>query len=699
MKRISDLFMAALVIAITAMLLVPLPTYAIDFLIVLNLAIAFLLLIAGLYMPNSLSMLSFPTLILLTTLFRLALNVASSRLILSQADAGVVIHAFGTFLVRGEIFVGLVIFSIVTIVNFIVIAKGASRVSEVSARFVLDALPGKQSSIDSDLRSGLITPEQAKDKREELRKESQLFGAMDGSMKFIQGDAIAGLLIIVTNIIGGLYMGLSRGMDLSEAARIYTILTVGDGLVTQVPALLISICAGIVVTRVTSADGVTIGSDIAHQLLSNERTIILTGTVLSLIGLFPNVPKLPFLAVGIGLIVTGIILKRKKLSIPVGADITEEANPKMLLGYSGASQHAIDKRNDSFLEPVQLICGAEVFKLVSVDQQRILHWWQQYRTYFVTKLGLPLPALNFVSSASAAPMSIECHYSDRMISKGIFKLDSALVCMPPIQGRALGFHVIDNQEHPLWKTLCFWSGISSEHKRLVAQLDVDSLDSSRVILLQAISHFLNHPEDIITSSYTYTLLQEIEKDKPGFISEGLGRYFLPVTKISQVLAGLVREQVSIRDISKIAQLVSEFCSINRITLQDDADVSSQSVIEFIRVKLRKSIRTIVDPDNDLVITVNTASSVEEVFERINYNDETSSIDILPSDLIFLKKSFTEATKHIHDKGLDRLIVLTDTTIRHKISAFLRLIGRSALVLSEKEIEPDMKLEKGILWSI
>ena len=699
MKRASDLFMAALVIAITAMLLVPLPTYLIDFLIVLNLAIAFILLIAGLYMPNSLSMLSFPTLILLTTLFRLALNVASSRLILSQADAGVVIHAFGTFLVRGEIFVGLVIFSIVTIVNFIVIAKGASRVSEVSARFVLDALPGKQSSIDSDLRSGLITAEQAKDKREDLRKESQLFGAMDGSMKFIQGDAIAGLLIIVTNIIGGLYMGLSRGMDISEAARIYTVLTVGDGLVTQVPALLISICAGIVVTRVTSADGVTIGSDIAHQLLSNERTIILTGSVLSLIGLFPNVPKLPFLAVGFGLIITGIILKRKKISPALNVDLPEETGQQMLLGYSSNSAITLEKRSDLLTDPLQVVCGLESYKFVLADQQRIFHWWQQYKNYFLSRLGLPLPSIVLVSNTAVPPMSLECHYSDRIISKASFKLDSTLVCIPPIQARALGFQVTKNQDHPLWRTSCFWAAVSSEQKRLISQLEVDSLDSSRVVLLQAVAHFIDHPEDIITSSYAYTLLQELEKDKPGFISEGLGRYFLPITKVSQVLSGLVREHISIRDISKIAQLISEFCSINRITLQDDADVSSHAVVEFIRVKLRKTLRTIVDPNNDLVITINTSSSIAEFFERIQYNDETSSIDILPSDLVFLKKSFTDATKSLRDKGVDNLIVLTDIAIRHKISAFMRLIGRSVLVLSDKEIQPDMKLEKGIEWTI
>ncbi|MCB0352418.1 MAG: FHIPEP family type III secretion protein, partial [Bdellovibrionales bacterium] len=241
----SDFFLGVFVIAITAMLLIPLPTGLLDVLLVLNISFSLLLLVVGLYMPNALALLAFPSLLLLTTLFRLGLNVASTRLILSQGDAGRVIEAFGTFLIQGELLVGVIIFLIITIVNYVVIAKGSSRVSEVAARFALDALPGKQMAIDSDLRAGLLTAQEAERRREELRKESQLFGSMDGAMKFVQGDAIAGFFIIVTNIVGGLSIGLLQGMDVADAVQTYTMLTVGDGLVSQIPALLISICAGI----------------------------------------------------------------------------------------------------------------------------------------------------------------------------------------------------------------------------------------------------------------------------------------------------------------------------------------------------------------------------------------------------------------------------------------------------------------------
>ena len=255
--RFSDLALVAFVVATTALLVVPLPTPILDLLLVCNISFSILLLLVGLYIPNAQALFAFPTVLLLSTLFRLGLNVASSRLILSQGDAGRVIEAFGTFLIGGEILVGVIVFTIITIVNFIVISKGAGRVSEVAARFSLDALPGKQIAIDNDARAGLISAEEAKTKRDNLTREGQLYGSMDGAMNFVQGDAIAGFFIIVANIVGGIILGLFSGMGIGDAVQTYTILTVGDGLVTQIPSLLTSICAGIVVTRVGSSDTAT----------------------------------------------------------------------------------------------------------------------------------------------------------------------------------------------------------------------------------------------------------------------------------------------------------------------------------------------------------------------------------------------------------------------------------------------------------
>jgi type III secretion protein V len=312
--KISDIFLVLFVLAIALMLFVPLPTFSLDFLLTANIAFAFLLLLVGLYMPNSLALLAFPSLLLLTTLFRLALNVASTRLILSQGEAGKVIEAFGTFLISGEVLVGIVIFIIITIVNLLVIAKGAGRVSEVAARFALDALPGKQLAIDADLRAGLIDANIAQEKRENLRKESQLYGAMDGSMKFVQNDAIAGVVIIFTNILGGMYQGLSKGLSFGEAAQVYTTLTIGDGLVSQIPALLISICAGIVVTRVSSSDKSTLGSDVSKQVFQNPYLLSATAVLLAALGLISNLPIIPFAVICSILFLTSIYIYNKNRS-------------------------------------------------------------------------------------------------------------------------------------------------------------------------------------------------------------------------------------------------------------------------------------------------------------------------------------------------------------------------------------------------
>jgi type III secretion protein V len=294
--------LAALVVAIVGMMIVPLPTALIDLCIALNLTLGVLLLATALYLRDPLSFAAFPTLLLLSTLYRLALNVSSTRLILLQADAGRVIEAFGSFVVRGDYVVGALIFAVLTLVQFIVIARGAERVAEVGARFSLDALPGKQLAIDADLRSGQLSAEGARAERKKLERESQLYGAMDGAMKFVKGDAIAGIVITLVNVLGGVTLGvLSRGLDLTASLKLYGLLTIGDGIVTQIPALLSATSAGLVVTRVASAeaDG-SLGNDIARQLFGDVRVLSVAALLLFALSLVPQMPTLPFLFAAAG---------------------------------------------------------------------------------------------------------------------------------------------------------------------------------------------------------------------------------------------------------------------------------------------------------------------------------------------------------------------------------------------------------------
>ena len=313
--RYSDLLMAGLVVIIISMLIIPVPPVMLDLLIVLNMSISVLLLLLAIYIPNALQIASFPSLLLITTLFRLALNVSSTRLILLTAKAGDVIKAFGDFVVQGNLVVGIVIFLILTIINFLVITKGAERVAEVAARFTLDAMPGKQMSIDADLRAGALDMDEARKKRNDLSRESQLFGSMDGAMKFVKGDSIAGLIITAINIIAGIVIGTSMlEMTAADALRVFAILTIGDGLVSQIPALLIAITAGLIVTRVASEEeSQHLGKDIAFQLLAQPRAFVIASTLMVLLGLVPGLPTIPFfvLAMMSGGIGYGLIRTKK----------------------------------------------------------------------------------------------------------------------------------------------------------------------------------------------------------------------------------------------------------------------------------------------------------------------------------------------------------------------------------------------------
>lgn len=317
----SDLALAVLLVMVIFMMIMPLPTLVIDILIAFNMSLAIIMLMLAIYLPSPLSFSSFPSVLLLSTLFRLSLSIATTRVILSEGEAGEIIKTFGEFVVAGNLVVGIVVFLIITIVQFIVITKGSERIAEVSARFSLDAMPGKQMSIDSDLRAGVISMADARKRRLNLEKESQLFGSMDGAMKFVKGDAIAGLIIIIVNIIGGIAIGsFQRGMSIGDATHLYSLLTIGDGLVSQIPALFVSITSGIIVSRVTVDEESNLGEDIGRQLLGQPNALLIGAVVITLMGLIPGFPTIVFFFLGALLGITGFFLRKVQNRFEFAAD-------------------------------------------------------------------------------------------------------------------------------------------------------------------------------------------------------------------------------------------------------------------------------------------------------------------------------------------------------------------------------------------
>jgi type III secretion protein V len=413
----SDLLLVALVVAVIALMVLPLPPFLLDTLIALNLTISVVLLMVSLYIRSPLGLSTFPSLLLFTTLFRLALNIASTRQILLNAYAGDIILTFGKLVVGGDVIVGAVVFLIIAVVQFIVIAKGSERVAEVGARFSLDAMPGKQMSIDADLRAGIIDKDEAKRRRASLENESQLYGAMDGAMKFVKGDAIAGILIAVVNIVAGVAIGMLRkGMSAGEALDVYSVLTVGDALVSQIPSLFVSIASGVIITRVADPErsgNANLGNEIAQQIRAQPKALLVGGLVITALLLVPGFPKLQFLVLGGAVAGAGWYLMRGYRRYQRPGDVPM---PALQREGSSAVPLLLDRREHAMTVPLALHVS-ETFER-SISMPRLQHEFGQMRVQLGRELGLPFPGLVIRTRAALKPREYTLHVNEIPVARG-----------------------------------------------------------------------------------------------------------------------------------------------------------------------------------------------------------------------------------------------------------------------------------------
>jgi type III secretion protein V len=512
--HLSEVLLAALVVGVVAMMILPLPTPLLDLLITCNMAAAVVLLLVSTYLTTPLRFATFPGVLLITTLFRLGLNVSTTRLILLQADAGRVIDSFGGFVVGSNLVVGAVIFLILTLIQFVVIARGSERVAEVAARFTLDALPGRQLAIDADQRSGALSLEQARAARARLQRESQLYGAMDGAMRFVKGDAIAGILITIVNIAGGLLIGvLQQGMDLAQAARIYSTLTIGDGLVSQIPALLISTAAGIVVTRVASVEAgdTHLGQDIGRQLTAHPRALALAAALMALLAVVPGLPALPFLLLAAllgGL--SGWLLRRQRLA------------RQQLRALEPAPRSAGDPPIVVELGPGLLSCA----DAGSRDGQLLQRLLRGLRELMLRELGVPLPAIQVRPGAGL---------DGRAYRLLVFEV-------PEARGELPHSGLSEPAREALERT--------TPHNSL-RQVDAPTqicLHLGRVLRLRA--------AELVGIQETRDLLDQLQRSHPALVKEVVpARVSLPV--LARVLQALLAEGVSIRDLRGVLRVLAE----------------------------------------------------------------------------------------------------------------------------------------------
>lgn len=579
----KDIMLAVLLLAVVFMMVLPLPPLVLDILIAVNMTISVVLLMIAIYINSPLQFSAFPAVLLVTTLFRLALSVSTTRMILLQADAGQIVYTFGNFVVGGNLIVGIVIFLIITIVQFLVITKGSERVAEVSARFSLDAMPGKQMSIDGDMRAGVIDVNEARERRATIEKESQMFGSMDGAMKFVKGDAIAGLIIIFVNILGGVTIGVTqKGLAAAEALQLYSILTVGDGMVSQVPALLIAITAGIIVTRVSSEDSSDLGSDIGKQVVAQPKAMLIGGVLLLLFGLIPGFPTVTFLILALLVGCGGYMLSRKQSrndeanqdlqSILTSGSGAPAARTKAKT--SGANKGRLGEQ-EAFAMTVPLLIDVDSSQQEALEAIALNDELVRVRRALYLDLGVPFPGIHLRFNEGMGEGEYIISLQEVPVARGELKAGYLLVRESVSQLELLGIPY-EKGEHLLPEQEAFWVSVEYEERLEKSQLEFFSHSQ---VLTWHLSHVLReYAEDFIGIQETRYLLEQMEGGYGELIKEV--QRIVPLQRMTEILQRLVGEDISIRNMRSILEAMVEWG-------QKEKDVVQ--LTEYIRSSLKRYI--------------------------------------------------------------------------------------------------------------
>jgi flagellar biosynthesis protein FlhA len=546
--RRSDFLLAAAVVGIVAMMIIPLPPMLLDILIVLNITFSLTILLVALNIREPLEFSSFPPLLLIATLFRLGLNVSAARLVLLDAHAGEVINAFGKVVVGGNTVVGIVVFLILVVIQYVVITNGAGRVSEVAARFTLDAMPGKQMSIDADLNAGLITPEEARHRRRSIERESDFYGAMDGASKFVKGDAIAALVIIVVNIVGGLTVGvLQKGLDVGDALTTFTVLTVGDGLVNEISALLVSVATGVLVTRSGSEDG--LGSDLGTQLLGRPKLFMVVGGVLFVIGIMPGFPTLVFCGAGAVVAGTGWFLSNSRTAAAVAEASAVAAKPQTLPALGSGTESPLDALR---VETMELEVGYGLVGLVEGGTSGgLVERIGLIRRQIAGELGLIVPTVRIRDDLVLDQNSYVIKLRGSEIARGSVD-PTKMLCMDP-NGGEIAVSGIPTTE-PVFNLPASWISVADRER--AESLGYTVVDSASVLATHLAETIRRHAYEILGRPETGQLLEGLKKDQPGLVEE-IVPGLVSVGDVEKVLQGLLRERVPIRDLSTILEAVAD----------------------------------------------------------------------------------------------------------------------------------------------
>ena len=659
-----------LLMAMLAMMVIPLAPFLLDILFTFNISLALVILLAGLYSRRPLDFPVFPTLLLIATLLRLSLNVASTRVVLLDGHtgtgaAGQVIRAFGGFVVGGNYAVGFVVFGILVIINFVVVTKGAGRISEVSARFTLDAMPGKQMAIDADLNAGIVTQEEAKLRRQEVAQEADFYGAMDGASKFVRGDAIAGILILIINILGGLAIGsIQHGMPLAEAVRVFTLLTIGDGLVAQIPSLLLATAAAIMVTRVSAEHDV--GEQVLTQLFADPKSLTVTGCVLGIMGIIPGMPNVSFLLMSGGALTGAWWINER---IKTRERLEQQAPPPAPLPETS------DLSWDDVLptDAIGLEVGYRLIPLVDRNQNgQLLGRLRGVRKKLSQELGFLVPAVHIRDNLDLEPNAYRLSIHGAVIGQSVIEVDKELAINPgEVYGELNGAVTRD----PVFDLEAVWIG---EDQREQAQsLGYTVVDASTVIATHLSQIIQDHAHALLGHDEAQKLLDGLAKTNPKLV-EDLVPKVLPLSVVVKVLQSLLTEQIPVRDIRTILEVLAEH------------GPQSQDAIALTGLVRSELGRLIVQQINGLegelpVITLDF--SLERILQQSIETMTSSAVAIEPNLANRLLIALREARELV---GQPAVLLVADG-LREFLARFTRSAIKGLHVVGFNEIPSDTQI--------
>ncbi len=704
--RSRDLGVVFFVMAILAIIIIPLPSALLDVMLTISIAMAVLVLLISLYVPKPTDLTTFPTLLLILTLFRLSLNVATTRMILSHGNEGPdavsdIISSFGSFVVGGNYVIGIIVFSILVLINFMVITKGSTRVAEVAARFTLDAMPGKQMAIDADLNAGLIDEAEAKSRRAEILQSANFYGAMDGSSKFIKGDAVAGIIITLINIIGGFLIGVFQfNLDVGVSASTYTILTIGDGLVSQIPALIISTATGIMITR-SSSDGSNFAEGTISQLMGNARTMMIVGFIMSVFALVPGLPTFSMGFVGLLFAGLGYALHKfdqGKLNIfdeSVSSTSKDKGSSKQ--GTTDTPSNKIPKKSqeqiaqeeeaalDDILkvEMIELTLGYQLIRLADAAQGGdLLERIRSMRRKIASDFGFLMPQVRIRDNLHLKADEYQIMLKGVPIGDGTIQPDRFLAMD---SGMATGDLPGEPTKEPAFGLDALW--INPEHKEDAIMFGYTVVDPATVISTHMSELIKQHAEEMLTRQETHMLLDKIKNDYPVVVDDLLK--VANIGLIQRVFKALLHEKIPLIDMLTILETMADIAEYTK---------NVEIITEQVRSKLSRVITNLYSGDDGVIklLTFDTETE-QKMLDKSQEQDGIRNLLLNVGEINQLIQATSEKATELLQKGISPIIIIVDPQLRRPLAEIYERFSLDVVTLSHAEIDTSAKFE--VLGSI